>query len=125
MAVEVVLLAPVLVAVILLIVGFGRYVDRQGDVDAAAREAARAASYERDFASAQAAARQAAIRALPSGLSCAPADLSGSDFSAGGTVNVRVSCRVDFSELGFVGFPGSATLEGRSAAPLDQYRRTS
>lgn len=125
MAVEVVLLAPVLVAIILLIVGFGRYVDRQGDVDAAAREAARAASYERDFGSAQLAARQAATRALPSGLSCAPADLSGSDFSAGGTVHVRVSCRVDFSELGFVGFPGSATLEGHSAAPIDQYRRTS
>ncbi|WP_129668073.1 TadE/TadG family type IV pilus assembly protein [Phytoactinopolyspora endophytica] len=125
MAVEVVLLVPVLVALILLIVGFGRYVDRQGDVESAAREAARAASYERDFGSAQAAAQQAATRALPSGLSCAAVDLSGSDFSAEGQVNVRVSCQVDFSELGFVGLPGSATLDGSSAAPIDQHRRTS
>lgn len=124
MAIEIVLLAPVLVALILLVVGTGRYVDRQGDVEAAAREAARAASYARDYASAQDAAQQAATNALPPSVSCQPADLSQSNFSAGGTVRVTVSCQVGFSELGFIGLPGSASLSGSSSAPLDQWRRT-
>lgn len=125
MAIEVVLLAPVVVAVMLLVIGAGRYVDRQGDVEAAAREAARAASYERDIGSAQAAAQQAATRALPGGLTCQDADLGGSNFQAGGTVNVTIRCQVNFSELGFIGLPGSARLDGTSTAPLDLWRRTS
>jgi Flp pilus assembly protein TadG len=125
MAVEVVLLAPVLVAVLLLVVGFGRFVDRQGDVEAAAREAARAASYERDYSSAAGAAQQAAARTLPDGVACGAPDLGESDFRAGGMVRVQISCSVDLSDLGFVGFPGSVSLTGRSSAPLDEYRRTS
>jgi Flp pilus assembly protein TadG len=125
MAIEVVLLVPVLVAVMLLVIGFGRYSDRQGDVQAAAREASRAASYERDFGSAQAAAQQAANRALPSGLNCQGVSLANSNFTAGGWVTVRVSCQVSFSELVFAGFPGSASMTGQSVAPLDQWRRTS
>ncbi|NED96315.1 pilus assembly protein [Phytoactinopolyspora alkaliphila] len=125
MAIEVVLLVPILVAVMLLVIGFGRYADRQGDVQSAAREAARAASYERDIGSAQAAAQQAANRALPGGLTCQGVDLGGSNFTAGGSVTVRVSCQVSFAELAFAGFPGSATMTGQSVAPLDQWRRTS
>ncbi|NDL58918.1 TadE/TadG family type IV pilus assembly protein [Phytoactinopolyspora mesophila] len=125
MAIELVLLVPVLVAVMLLVIGAGRFIDRQGDVEAAAREAARAASYERDYGSAQAAAQHAATQSLPSGLSCSPVDLSGTDFSAGGMIRVRVTCRADLSELGFSGLPGSVQLSGDSAAPLDQWRRTS
>jgi Flp pilus assembly protein TadG len=125
MAIELVLLVPVLVAVMLLVIGAGRYIDRQGDVEAAAREAARAASYERDFGSAQSAAQHAASQSLPSEVSCVPVDLSGSNFEAGGMVRVRITCRVDLSELGFTGFPGSVQISGDSAAPLDQWRRTS
>ena len=44
MAVEVVLLAPVLVAFVILVVAMGRYVSVRGDVEAAARDAARAGS---------------------------------------------------------------------------------
>lgn len=124
MAIEVVLLVPVVVAVMLLVIGAGRFVDREGDVEAAAREAARAASYERDFASAQAAAQQAATRAVPDSLTCQGADLTGSNFTAGGTVSVTIRCQVDFSELGFIGLPGRATLNGTSSAPLDVWRRT-
>lgn len=124
MAIEVVLLIPVLVAVLMLVVGFGRFADRQGDVDAAAREAARAASYERSQPAAYDVAQQAAERALPDGLACEAVSLAGTDFQAGGIVQVTVSCEVSFSELGWLGLPGSANLQGQSAAPLDEWRRT-
>ncbi|WP_211658127.1 TadE/TadG family type IV pilus assembly protein [Phytoactinopolyspora halophila] len=123
MAVEVVVLVPVVVAVMLLVIAFGRYVGREGDVESAAREAARAASYERDLAAARDAAQQAATRTLPDELACQPVTVGG-DFRAGGTVTVTVSCQVSFSELGFLGLPGSANLHGQSAAPLDTWRRT-
>lgn len=124
MAIEVVLLVPVLVAVMLLVIGFGRFVDRQGDVDAAAREAARAASYQRDFGAAQSVAQQAANQALPSGISCSPVSLGRSSFTPGGFVVAELSCQVSFAELVFAGLPGSASLSGESVAPLDQWRRT-
>ncbi|WP_207782438.1 TadE family protein [Phytoactinopolyspora limicola] len=125
MAVELVLLVPILVAVMLLVIGAGRYIDRQGDVEAAVREAARAASYERDYGAAQAAAQQAATAALPGGVSCQPISLAGSEFWAGGMVRAQLSCQVDLSELGFSGLPGSIQITRESAAPLDQWRRTS
>lgn len=124
MAIEVVLLVPVLIAVLMLVVAFGRFADRQGDVDAAAREAARAASYERSYGAAGTAAQQAMNRTVPDGVDCDAVSLEGTDFRPNGKVNVSVNCRVNFSELGWIGLPGSATLTGQSAAPLDQWRRT-
>ena len=56
MAVEVVVIAPILVLVLMLVVAFGRYADRKGDVEAIARDAARAATLTRDVYQAQAAA---------------------------------------------------------------------
>src|SRR5690606_5351278 len=46
MAVELVILAPLLMAFVMLIVLVGRFVTVQGDIDAAARDAARAASLQ-------------------------------------------------------------------------------
>lgn len=123
MAIEVVILAPVLIAVMMLIVGLGRYVDRRGDVEAMARDAVRSASMERDISAARQAAQAIINSTRPAGVSCAPIDLTG-DFEPGGMINVRVSCQVSFDELGFAGFPGNATLEGESSAPIDSLRGT-
>lgn len=124
MAVEVVILAPVLVAVMMLVVGFGRYVDRSADVDAMARDAVRAASLQRDHGSASAAAQAIVESSTPPGVSCGQASLGGT-FAAGEIITVEVSCKVSFDGLGFIGLPGSATLTGESSAPLDVLRRTS
>lgn len=124
MAVEVVILAPVLVAVMMLVVGFGRYVDRSGDVDALARDAVRAASMQRDAGSAEAAAQQIVDSSAPSGVTCQPASLGGT-FAPGEVITIEVSCEVSFGGLGFIGLPGGTTLTGESSAPLDQLRRTS
>jgi Flp pilus assembly protein TadG len=124
MAIEVVILAPVLIAVMMLIVGLGRYVDRRGDVEAMARDAVRSASLQRDAASARQAAQAIVDSTRPSGVTCTPVQLGGT-FAPGEIISVQVRCTVSFNGLGFVGFPGDATLEGESFAPIDELRRTS
>ncbi len=121
MAVEVVILTPVLVAFILLVVAFGRYVTARGDVEAVARDAVRAASLERTAGQARAAANAAVAAGLGRG-GCSPAALTGA-FVAGGTITVEIECAVPLADLGLVGVPGSVTVTGSSSAPLDVYRR--
>jgi Flp pilus assembly protein TadG len=126
MAVEVVLLVPVLVLVMLLVVAFGRYVDRRADVEAIARDAARAATLERTRPQAEAAANAvvgAAANRLFDGATCQPALLGGL-YEAGQTITVTVRCQLRWSELAPVGFPGTVTLEAVAASPLDRWRRT-
>jgi Flp pilus assembly protein TadG len=122
MAVEVVILTPVLVAFVLLVVAFGRYVTARGDVEAVARDAVRAASLERTAGQARAAANAAVAAGLGRG-GCSPAALTGA-FVAGGTITVEIECAVPLADLGLVGVPGSVTVTGSSSAPLDVYRRT-
>jgi Flp pilus assembly protein TadG len=123
MAIEIVILAPVLVAFALLVVAGGRFVGRQGDVDSAARDAARAASIERTPDSAVAVARTVAEASLPKGAACQPAFVDTSNWAQGGSVAVTISCQVSYSGLGLIGLPGSARVEGSSLAPLDQFSR--
>ena len=122
MAVEIVILTPLLVAFVMLVIAFGRYVDVRGQVEAVARDAARAASVERTAGQAQAAADATVAAGTRTG-ACSGAGLSGA-FVAGSTVQVEVRCSVTMSDLGLVGVPGTITVSGTSAAPLDTYRRT-
>jgi Flp pilus assembly protein TadG len=121
MAVEIVVLTPVLVMLMLLIVAFGRYVDIKGEVEALSRDAARAASLERSFAAAYVSARRTVRTSTPARLRCAPVRLGG-PFVAGGTVSAFVRCEVSYSGLGLIGLPGSIDLESRSVAPIDTLR---
>lgn len=122
MAVEIVILTPLLVAFVMLVIAFGRYVNVRGQVEAVARDAARAASVERTAGGAQAAANATVAAGTRTG-TCSGAGLTGA-FVAGGTVQVEVRCSVTMSDLGLVGVPGTVTVSGTSAAPLDTYRRT-
>lgn len=122
MAVEVVILVPLLFAFVLLIAAGGRLVLRQGEVDSAARDAARAASLARSSGEAQGAASNAVSASM--GATSCPIAVDTSTFVAGGSVTVLVSCVVPFGDLGLVGLPGSTTVKGTSVAPLDQFRRT-
>jgi Flp pilus assembly protein TadG len=123
MAVEVVLLTPVLVMFVLLVVAGGRYVGVRGDIEAAARDAVRAASYQRDYADARAAAAQAAGASLDASTDCAAPTLGG-DFVAGGVITVELRCSVPYDGLGLVGLSGALGVTAQSSAPLDTYRRT-
>lgn len=122
MAVELVLMVPVLMAFALLVVAMGRYVAVRGEVEGLSRDAVRAASLERDVDSAQAAANSTMVATAPASLSCAPAVLDGA-FEAGGIITVSVTCQVSWSGLGLIGLSGTRTITATSAAPLDTYRR--
>lgn len=123
MAVEIVIMVPVLVAVMMLVVAFGRYVDVQGSVDAAARDAVRAASLERDAVTAEYVAQQVAAASLPEDASCTDVSLTGI-FAAGEVITVELTCQVSYDGLGLLGLPGSAPVSADSSAPLDELRRT-
>ncbi len=121
MAVEIVLLTPVLMAFVILIVMFGRYVAVRGDVDATARDAARAASFENSLPAARQAAAATVRASLDKETTCADIEVNG-PFEAGGEVTVVLHCRVSFDGLGLIGVPGSVAVEGSSTVPLDPYR---
>ncbi|GAA2843697.1 TadE family protein [Kribbella solani] len=123
MAVELVILAPVMMAFIVLVVACGRYVAVRGDIEAASRDAARAASLERSRDAAERAADGVAAAALEHPERCQAVELTG-DFVAGGTITATVTCDVSYEGLGLIGIPGSKRLTASSSAPLDTYRRT-
>ncbi|HLT61614.1 MAG TPA: TadE/TadG family type IV pilus assembly protein [Microlunatus sp.] len=128
MAVEVVILVPVLLAVMMMVVAFGRYVDIRGQVEAVARDAVRAASLERDAASATLVAQAIADATVPDSTACQPVQLQGQAgpllFAPGEIITVTLTCEVSFRGLGGIGLPGSLPVSGMSSAPLDHLRRT-
>jgi len=123
MAIEIVVLVPVLVMLMMLVVAFGRHVSAEGDAQAAAREAVREATLARSQPEAVLAAQAGAAASVPAGLTCDPAVLEGA-FVAGGTISATVTCTVSWADLGMIGLTGSTTVHATASAPLDLYRRT-
>lgn len=128
-SVETAVLAPVMISLLLLMVAFGRVVDAEGAVDAAARAAARAASLERDATSAESEAQSAAVRSLEAeGVTCRTSsvviDTSGYALDVGvdATVTATISCAAPLSDIGLPGLPGSKTLTASWTSPIDTYR---
>lgn len=127
-ALELVVLAPVLIFVLGLVIAAGRTSTAQGAVDAAARDAARQASISLTPAAAQAAALSSASAALgQDDLRCAPVvSVDTSQFSVPvgqpATVTATVTCNVRLSDLLVPGLPGSHTLTATFTSPLDPYR---
>ncbi|MEN8651714.1 TadE/TadG family type IV pilus assembly protein [Streptomyces sp. 21So2-11] len=128
-AVETAVLAPVMIALLLLMIAFGRVTDAQGAVDSAAHAAARAASLERDAGGAQAQAQTAAARSLQGeGVTCQTSsvvvDTAGYALDVGveATVTATISCTADLSDIGLPGLPGAKTLTAAWTSPIDTYR---
>lgn len=128
-ALELVILAPVLLALLGLVVAAGRMSIAQGSVDAAARDAARQASIALTPAAAQAAG-QASARAVlrHDGLDCRPVVLVNvSQFATRApgepaAVTATVQCTISLSDLALPGMPGSDRLQAEFTSPLDIYR---
>lgn len=121
--VEVTIAAPALV----LILGFAIFVGRMGsvtgDVEQAARDAARAASLRSTPALAQSEATAAASLSLSGGdTRCASVAVSVSPgLARGGAVTARVTCTISLaSVLPLV--PGSRQVVGEATVPIDLYR---
>ncbi|GAA3132052.1 hypothetical protein GCM10017600_19310 [Streptosporangium carneum] len=114
------LLAPVFLLFLLFLVGAGRVVEAQGEVNGAARDAARAASVERTRSDAESAAEEAAKASLSG--QCEP-EVSlddGTDWKAGGHVRAVVTCSLN---LDFLGFGAAKDMKGDAVVPLEQFRR--
>jgi Flp pilus assembly protein TadG len=124
MSVEVVLMVPILVLFLLLVLMGGRYVTVRADIESAARDAARAASFERSESAARQAAYDAAKASdMDDSFSSCAVDGIGGAFEAGGVVTVTVRCTVSNRGLTPLGIGGSEIFEATSSAPIDRYRR--
>ncbi len=128
-ALELLILAPVILALIGLAIAAGRTSVAQGSVDAAARDAARQASISISPAAARQAALSSADAALRAdGLVCKPVVtldlLPGFSTPLGqpAQVSASVSCTVRLSDLLVPGIPGSRRLTASFTSPLDPYR---
>lgn len=121
MAVEFAILAPAFVVLMLLLVVGGRVIEAQGQVDGAARDAARAASVQVNLGQVQAAVQNAASSDLTSpGHDMCPGGMNPtwSGGSVAGSVSVIVRCTIN---LGFFPGLGSLTMTGHAVAPLDTF----
>ena len=124
-AVELVLVTPVLIALLLFVVGLGRLAGANGEVQAASRDAARAAANARSPRAAQEAGLSAAAATLQDrGVECRTLSVAidADEFRADGFVSATVSCTVDLGDLTTIGFPASKTLTSTFTAPVDRYR---
>ena len=126
-ATELVLLAPVLVALMLFVVFCGRLAGAQHDLDAAAEASARAASLHFTPDGAMAAADDTARATLADHrLSCSAltVDTDTSQLRPGGWITVNLSCTVNLSDITAIGVPGAKTLSSHSTQVIDRYRST-
>ncbi len=129
-ALELVVLAPVLLALLALVIAAGRVSIAQGSVDAAARDAARQASIAMNPYAAQTAGRASARAALNGdGLACSPLliNIDVVDFTTTrpgqpGIVSATVKCNVPLSDLYLPGLPGTEMMTFTFVSPLDVYR---
>jgi Flp pilus assembly protein TadG len=126
LAVELAIVAPALLAVLALVLSYGRFGQVTALLDMAARDGARAASQARSLDDAQQRVSDITEEAMESApASCrdsAVGDVVGDVFEPGDNVTVEVRCTVTFSDLGAWGTPGDTTVVRRFASPLDPNR---
>ena len=127
-AVETAIILPVLLGMVGLLVVLATGALAQMTVDSAASQAARAASLERDTATATASARQVAASTLTeSGTTCRSSNVAvnaaglRAPLGTPAVVSVTVTCTVDL-QVGLPGFPSTRTLTATKSSPVDTYR---
>jgi Flp pilus assembly protein TadG len=119
MAVEFALLAPAFIILMLLLVLGGRVVEAQGQVDGAARDAARAASVQQNGANVGTAVQDAADGDLyQNGHQVCTQAPAGTWVPGDDAVTVTIRCTIDVS---FFPGLGAMTMTGSAVAPLDTY----
>ena len=124
-AVEVAVLAPALVALMLLIVFAGRVSHADAQVQRATSEAARAASLRQSPEAASEAAQSVAASNLEaSGFICQDlaTTVDTERFAPGGWVTVTVRCVASMGDVTLLGVPGERTFTASSTEVIDRYR---
>lgn len=128
-AMEMAVIAPVLLLLISLLIMGGRVMAANNSVEQAAADAARAASISRTTSAARSSAQTAAANSLAAaGINCSDtsAAIDTSDFSKdpgrSATVEATVTCVVPLADLALPGVPGTKTVTAHAVSPLDTYR---
>jgi len=125
LAVELVVLTPVVIIFVLMALALGRFELAREQVVGAARAAAEAVSVVPSAGDAQSAANAAALPILANQAhSCVQPNVrvDTDRFVPGGSVRVSVSCAVNFADLFVPGMPGHAEVEAVVTAPIDPFR---
>jgi Flp pilus assembly protein TadG len=117
LTVELVVLTPVLFALGLAALAFGRVSEARQQVVEASRAGAEAAAVLPNTGSAQWGAAATAAVGIHSQI-----DTDTSHFYPGGYVTVTVACQVDLSGVSIPGIPSSTTVTASATAPIDPYR---
>lgn len=122
-ALEFTLVAPTLLLLVMLLLGYARVSTVAATLDAGVRDAARAATTSRSADEAQARAHGVITAAVDS------ADCRDSlvveplpQFTPGRPVTVTARCSFSMADLGLPGLPGSLSAHSSFASPLDPNR---
>jgi Flp pilus assembly protein TadG len=130
-ALELVVLAPVLILLICMVIAAGRIAIARGSIDSAARDAARQASIARSPQDAMSAAQSSASAELADeNLNCSALSVQlprvytafATPLGQPASVTATVRCTVSLSDLILPGMPGSVPLTFTFSSPLDPYR---
>lgn len=128
-ALELAIVAPLLILLVALVIACGRVAAANQHVDGAAHSAARAASIQRDGGAAQDNASSTAESYLSQeGLNCRPGDVAvdtsafNAEIGDPGQVNVDITCTVSMGDLTGIIPVGEMTLTGDAVSPVDAYR---
>ena len=123
---EMVILVPVMLALVALVVAFGRTTTAGSDVEFAARVGARAAAQANTAGGARARAEQVVSATLAdSGLTCVDQWISvdAGDLRPGGRVSVTVSCTVSLDDVANLQLAlGSRTMTATASEVIDRNR---
>ena len=124
-AVELAIIAPALVALLLLVVVASRVTSADAAVRHAAADAARSASLRGTPSSATEAAEETVAANLGgTQLRCrdVTTTVDTAAFAPGGRVAVAVECTVDLSDVALLALPGTRTFRGVGIEVVDRYR---
>jgi Flp pilus assembly protein TadG len=124
MAVEMVIVIPVLLLLVALVFAYGRAAQVNGTLQAGVRDAARTASQARDQLDAQTRAEAVVREALgPGATGCQNTlQLDPVTFQLDVPVTVTARCSYPLNDLGLPGAPGSITASATFSSPLDPNR---
>lgn len=125
MAVELVIIMPLLLLLLSVVYAYGRVAQMNGTLEAGTRDAARSASQARSAAEAQTVAERAVRSSLPAGaaqcLGTLDVSLRDGVFTAGLPVTVTSTCRYPLGDL-LPGAPGNVQASSSFTSPVDPNR---
>ncbi len=125
MALEMAILAPLLLILFMFLLACGRYFQTSSQLENAARDGARAASQARSLPLAQDAIDKAVSRTMDQSVESCKASAAGSitsAFAAGSPLSVEVTCTINYRDLGLLGLGGDTKITKKFSSSLDPYR---